>query len=206
MKCKEKQDMNLKIVPVGVLDTNCYLVVCHNTLYIIDPGAEAENIVAETGELEFERVRVLLTHGHIDHISALPDLITMIPVEAIYLSSDEEKLYRSPANQIQPWMPAVKNLPDTVTTVWKEDFEVLPTPGHTEGGVCFLFESLKMLFCGDTLFAGSIGRTDLPGGSHSRLLRSIQERLWSLADELQCFPGHGSPTTIGREKRTNPFV
>ncbi len=198
--------MNLKIVPVGVLDTNCYLVVCHDTLYIIDPGAEAENIVAETGELEFQRVRVLLTHAHIDHISALPELVGMIPVEAVYLCTSEEKLYRSPANQIQPWLPAAQNLPDTVSTGWDEDFKVLTTPGHTEGGVCFLFESMKMLFCGDTLFANSVGRTDLPGGNHSRLLRSIQEQLWQLADEIECYPGHGAPTTIGREKRTNPFV
>ncbi len=198
--------MNLKIVPIGVLDTNCYLVVCNGTLYIIDPGAEAENIVAETGELEFARVRVLLTHAHIDHIGALPELVEMIRIEAIYLYPEERELYSSRDNHLLPWLPAAENLPPTVEQAWEDDFEVIPTPGHTRGGVCFLFPSLGMIFTGDTLFAGSVGRTDMAGGNTAQLLKSIRSRLWQLADELVCYPGHGGPTTIGREKRSNPYA
>lgn len=197
--------MNLKIIPTGMAETNCYLVLSGTTLYIIDPGSEAENVVAETGEFEFERVRVLLTHAHVDHIASLGELVEMIPVEAIYLHPNDLPLYRSSDNHLLPWIPAAENLPETVDTAW-EDFRVIETPGHTQGGVCFHFEELKMLFTGDTLFGGSVGRTDLPGGNSAQLLRSIRERLLTLPGSLMCYPGHGAPTTIEREKRHNPYL
>ena len=194
-----------KTIPVGALETNCYLIQHGTVLYIIDPGAEAENIVAESGDFDFETARVLLTHAHVDHISGLKDLVEMLKIDGIYMHRADYELYRSSENAIDPWYPLQTGLPEVTFVPWS-DFKVVETPGHTPGGVCYYFEEESLLFSGDTLFAGSVGRTDLPGGNQRRLLESIRKEIFKLGDDVRCLPGHGCATTVGEEKRHNPYL
>lgn len=197
--------MKYKHIPVGMFETNCYLVLCGNVLYIIDPGDDAERIKAAANEFEYDIVRILLTHTHIDHISAIPELMTEMNVESVYMHENEYIVYSSKENSIPPWYPAAEGLPEPVFTPW-DDFTVLSTPGHTPGGVCYYFADNNLIFTGDTLFADSIGRTDLAGGNHKQLIDSIHNVLMKFDDSVLCLPGHGPATTIGDERYNNPYL
>jgi len=127
----------------------------------------------------------------------------------VYVHPGDAGLYGSPQNALLPWLPAAEGLPKPVGTPPVAAgliCEVLPTPGHTPGGVCYHFAAAGKVFAGDTLFQGSIGRADLPGGDLQSLLRSIQTRLLSLPADTVVYPGHGDPTTIGRERAGNPYL
>jgi glyoxylase-like metal-dependent hydrolase (beta-lactamase superfamily II) len=199
---------NFKTISVGFIDVNCYLVPSEADacLYIIDPGAEPEKILREIDRDKFKDFRILLTHGHVDHIGAVPELTKILPVSKLYLHEDDFPLYKSPDNCLLPWLPLVKNLPPPSSEIENCEFLIIHTPGHTRGAVCFLFERLNALFSGDTIFHCSVGRTDLPGGSQERLMESIREKIFKLPDNLEIFPGHGEQTTLGFEKANNPCV
>lgn len=197
-------------LPVGPLGTNCYLVIdeTHDTLFVIDPGAEAERILAAARAHLLKRVVILLTHCHVDHISALGMVAAELCPEYIFLGSEDEAFYRDPLNALPPYLPPAEALPATTSVIpGGEPFTRLALPGHTMGGSGFYFADAKLCFTGDSLFAGAIGRTDLPPvGSAEMLIGAIKKELYVLPDEVQVLPGHGMDSTIGTEKRTNPYV
>jgi len=196
-----KQDFTS--VTVGFLEVNCYIVPAEKDgcVYIIDPGACPEKIADSAEKFGSDDYRILLTHGHIDHISAVREVMNMLNVSTLYLHSDDLSLYRSPANELPPLMPALNNPPEPAAEIESCEFRIIHTPGHTMGGVCYYFENIRVLFSGDTLFRGSIGRTDLPEGDTRTLYSSIREKWFTLPENLQVFPGHGTSTIIGDEKR-----
>ncbi len=202
--------LKFDVMAVGMLQVNTYILWHQESKqgYIVDPGAEAERIVARVRQLGVEPVAVLLTHGHVDHISAVGAVAGAFGVPVV-LHPDEVGLYSSPKNALEPWVPAAKNLPQTVAhapMVPGLTMQVIHTPGHTRGGVCYYFPEAAALFSGDTLFQNSIGRTDLSGGNLETLLSSIRTRLLTLPAETRVFPGHGSPSSIGAEQRGNPYI
>ena len=199
---------NFRIIPVGPLAVNCYLFFDEKAklLLIVDPGDDADLIISAARSYDYERVIILLTHAHVDHIGALPEVFRSLEAEYVYLGEGDHELYKSPENHILPYLPPVADLPP-VTAVWSLSTpRLLLTPGHSQGGSCFYFPEQKILISGDTLFAGSVGRTDLPGGSFAVLEKSIREQLLTLPDEVYVYPGHGPRTTIGAEKQTNPYL
>jgi hydroxyacylglutathione hydrolase len=200
--------MDFRTEIVGFLGVNCYIVPSEkdSCVYMIDPGASPVQVADSAKSFGMSDYKILLTHGHIDHISGIKELMEMLPVSTFYLHEDELPLYHSPANELQPLMPALVDPPKPVNEIQSAEFVVIPTPGHTRGGVCYYFEEQKSLFSGDTLFQNSIGRTDLPGGDTELLLKSIKENLLSLPGDTAVYPGHGPTTTIALEKELNPFL
>ena len=203
--------MRMSMLSVGPIDENCYLVYVDEKrrLYVIDPGADADRIVEAAGRFpKFDEARILLTHAHVDHIGAVGEVARKLNVSHVMLDPADGEIYRSPYNEIPPILPAARNLPETEDFAPDGDFTVLRVPGHTPGGCALLFEDdgRRVLFCGDTLFAGSVGRTDLPGGDWDTLMGSIRRELLPLPPETRVFPGHGGGTTIGEEKDGNPYL
>ena len=199
---------NFRIIPVGALAVNCYIFfdIADKLLLIIDPGDDADLIISAAESYDFDRAMILLTHAHVDHIGAVPEVARALNIEQIYLAAGDEDLYKSPENCILPYLPPVAGLPPT-SSVWPlQKPQLLLTPGHSPGGSCFYFPAEKMLISGDTLFAGSVGRTDLPGGSFGTLEKSIRRQLLTLPEDTVVYPGHGPRTTIGIEKRSNPYL
>ena len=201
--------MKIATIPAGLLETNCYLVQPDGkrTLYIIDPGGDAPEIAQEAARFDCDRCAVLLTHAHVDHISGLGELTKLLKPEYVYLRAPDRALYASPENALEPYVPAAKELPETTDRAAGNDFKVIPLPGHTPGGSGFYFPgNPPALFVGDTIFAGSVGRTDFPGGDARTLLDSIRSQLLTLPDDLTLYPGHGPATTVGRERKSNPYI
>ena len=203
--------MMMMSLAVGPIDENCHLVYLEaaRRLYVIDPGAEAGRIVGAAAKFPaFDDARILLTHAHVDHIGAVGAVARELKASRVMLDPEDEMIYRSPYNEIPPILPAANDLPETTDFITNGEFKVLRVPGHTPGGCAFLFEDdgKSVLFSGDTLFAGSVGRTDLPGGDWETLLDSIRRELLPLPQETPVFPGHGGSTTIGEEKTQNPYL
>lgn len=201
-------------ITVGPFQENCYLYACPQTreAVIIDPGDEAESILKTIAELQLIPRYILNTHGHIDHIGAIDAVREVYPVP-LAIHADDVHMYTDErvARQYGKKAPLVATKPDMLLkegdrlTFGTLALEVIETPGHTRGGVCFV--SLPYcVFSGDTLFYRGIGRTDFEGGSYEQIVASIREKLYTLDDELVVFPGHGGPTTIIEEKLENPFV
>jgi hydroxyacylglutathione hydrolase len=201
----------LTVAPIG---TNCYIVACEKTgiAIIIDPGGEPGRILALIDEKQYQLQYIINTHAHFDHVGAVEEIKTqkkipfyLHPEDAVFLEPSifRETLANFGFYDIEP--PTVDEFIDPTRdyTFGEVSFKVLETPGHSPGGVCFLFE--KDVFVGDTLFAGSIGRTDFPGGSMSTLMESIRTRLMCLPDDTIVHCGHMGSTTIGQERRHNPF-
>lgn len=199
---------NFRIIPVGELAVNCYLWfdAAAERLLVIDPGGDADLIISAAQSFAFKKSCILLTHAHVDHIGAVPEIAQKLNAEFIYLASGDESLYKSPENHILPYIPPVADLPETTSQWQLSTPQLLLTPGHSPGGSCFYFPEAKLLISGDTLFAGSVGRTDLPGGSFAVLEQSIREKLLTLPDDTVVYPGHGPRTTIGEEKQSNPYL
>lgn len=197
-----------KTLTVGFLEENCYLVpsAADACLYLIDPGTQATEILAAARQYALPESRILLTHAHIDHIGAIPEVVRALAVRQVHLHLDDLPLYRSPKNELPPLFNAVVGLPEPEPYPETCEFRALPTPGHTRGGVSLYFPRLQAVFTGDTLFHGNIGRTDFPGGDHQTLLRSIREILFALPPNTVVLPGHGPASTIGQEQRNNPFM
>lgn len=205
--------LNITKIVVGAFETNCYLA-CSGALdaLIIDPGADAGKISKIVGHCRLTVRAYLITHGHMDHISALNPLWEQNQAPIAMHHADIIWAF-SPANQMPPYF-SVPPRPGNIERIlkggekWKEEgfnCEVIHTPGHSPGGVCFYFPDDDILFSGDTLFQDSIGRTDLPGGNMERLNKSLKI-LAKLPPDTKVYPGHGPETTIGHEVKGNPFL
>ncbi len=205
--------MKILILPLGVYQTNCYIAAEESSGkgVIIDPGDEPERIFEQVEKNNITPEKVLLTHGHVDHIGAVPAVVDKYKIP-LYAGREEQSMLRSATENFSAMFGAPIVCPqperllsdgDTVT-FGDTAFIVLGTPGHSPGGICYLAGSV--VFCGDTLFAGSVGRTDFPGCSHEQLIQSIIDKLMVLPDDTICYPGHGEATSIGRERRSNPFL
>jgi len=212
--------MILESAAVGPFFKNGYVVGCERTLQavFIDPGDEVDQLLAFIAAQSLTVTHILLTHAHVDHVSGVAEAKRALGAP-IYLHKDDLFLYQ---NAVRTGMmfgltveepPPVDRYYDGEGPIGFGDFEVRVkhTPGHCPGGVCLALSkkedaSAPRLFVGDTLFAGSIGRTDLPGGDYETLLKAITEVLFAFPDESIVYSGHGPETTIGREKATNPFV
>jgi hydroxyacylglutathione hydrolase len=208
--------LDYRIIPVTPFQQNCTLIWCRETGEgaVIDPGGEAERILAVLPELEIRLVRVLLTHGHLDHVGAAADLAGRLGIAIEGPHRDDEFLFRGLATQcemfgfppLQPFYPGRWLEAGDLIRLGNQDLSVIHCPGHTPGHIVFFDAEGRLAQVGDVLFRGSIGRTDFPRGSHRDLLRSIRERLFPLGDDVRFIPGHGPMSTFGVERRTNPFV
>ncbi|MEI7437503.1 MAG: MBL fold metallo-hydrolase [bacterium] len=197
---------------VGAYEVNCYIVADEQArALVIDPGADEAEIAAALREHGLTVAGYLLTHGHMDHLCALGDLHQRFPAP-VGLAALDARWAFTPVNQMppypQPIRPAGEILDVAAMPLWTGGgpaCKIIPTPGHTPGGVCYYFEKDGVLFSGDTLFAGSVGRTDLPGSSERQLGVSLRT-LMQLPPATRVFPGHGPATTIAQELRTNPHL
>lgn len=206
-------NFRIKTCVLGPISTNCYLIYNDRTKagVIVDPADNAAYILNKCNELGIKPEAVLLTHGHCDHISAVPDVRRAFHVP-VYAGAAEEPLFLDPGKNLsaQMWPEQVSFKPDELLhdgdslELLGFQWKVLETPGHTAGGICYYLPEEEVLLAGDTLFENSFGRTDLPTGSMSQLVRSIVDKLFVLPDDTMVYPGHGDPTTIGHEKRYNP--
>ncbi len=206
--------MKLLQFSVGVVGTNCYFVVNEETKHtiIIDPGDEADRLGHALDENELVPEAILLTHAHFDHIMAVDEFVDAYRLPVYIHEADADMLTQPQLNSGAMIGRSVTAKADhflrdgDVLHLAGMDISVLHTPGHTPGGACFYFPDEGIVFSGDTLFCESVGRTDLPGGSMSALVRSIKEKLLKLSDLTIVYPGHGEPTKIGTEKQYNPFL
>ena len=194
-------------IQVGPYEVNCTLLADAGRAWIVDPGHEAGRIIGLLADRGLEPAAILLTHAHFDHVGGVPGLQKAFPDLPVYVHPSDRAVLSHPMNQLPPDYPAVglpRNLADA-TSLSERGVRVIETPGHTPGGVCYYFADEKLLLSGDTLFAGSIGRTDLPGGDMTALMKSLKS-LAALPDDTLVIPGHGPHTTIAGERRDNPFL
>ena len=218
--------MIIKRFVLSPFQQNTRVIVCESTnkAICVDPGERSDEIVSFLNENNFELQAVALTHGHLDHIGGTSDLHKSFPQTEIILHKDDEDLYYNLPQQplffgLSPHQLKAAGLdyenPPQLTRNWQDGeiyevgnlrFKILHCPGHTRGHVVLAEEKEKKVFVGDCLFEGSIGRTDLPGGSYEQLMDSINNKILPLGDDFTIYSGHGSETTIGREKATNPFL
>jgi hydroxyacylglutathione hydrolase len=218
--------MIIKKFTVTPFQQNTRVVVCEDTkkAICIDPGERSEGIISFINENKYELQAITLTHGHLDHVGGTLALHKEFPEAEILLhKGDEELYYNLPLQPVAMGMPPAQlevlgmnyDNPPKLTGNWKHGesyevgnlkFKVLHCPGHTPGHVILAEETHKKVFVGDCLFEGSVGRTDLPGGSHEQLMESIRQNILTLGDEFTVYSGHGRETTIGQERLTNPFL
>lgn len=202
---------------LGDFMTNCYTVYNAVTrdAVLIDPASNARFLNNILVNEQLNCVAILLTHGHYDHIGALPELMELVGHKVpIYASAEEEDVLNDPRKNLSTMLSGqmVTVKPDILLQDGQE-IELLDTklrcflvPGHTKGGMCYYFAENGILFSGDTLFARSIGRSDFPTGDGIKLVKSIKEKLMTLPDETIVYPGHNERTTIGKERNANPFI
>ena len=198
---------------VGPLQVNCFIVACPRSrdALVIDPGDDGERILAAIRAANWQLVRIVNTHGHFDHIGANRTLVDATGAELLIHGLDLPLLQKAQTHaqvyglRTEPSPVPDRLLSDGDTVACGElSCQVIHLPGHSPGGIALLCGG--HLFAGDVLFAGSIGRTDLPGGDHRLLVGGIRAKLWALPGETVVHPGHGPDTTIAREMRSNPFV
>ena len=206
--------MIIRTIPVGITQTNCYIAGCDETMQgaVIDPGDNAERILKAVRESGLAVRYVFNTHCHFDHMGANADvveatgaLLALHPAELPILEARGGAAWFGVQVKESP-SPDVELGPGQMLTVGTLRFQVLHTPGHSPGGVTLYLEEEGVAFDGDVLFASGVGRTDLPGGDWETLERSIRDVLIALPDETVLYPGHGPKTTVGQEKRSNPWV
>ena len=186
----------LRKLVVGPYQANCYILGCKETNegVVIDPGDEVVRIVKEISENALKILYILITHGHIDHIGGAGELQRITKAPLFIHNLDAPGLHFKPDGYLSDG----QKLHFGTYTI-----SVIHTPGHSPGGVSFHFPGV--IFTGDTLFAGSIGRTDFPGGDYSKLIDGVVTKIFPLGDDVRVYPGHGPATTVGRERLTNPF-
>ena len=206
--------MIIETIPVGITQTNCYVVGSDQSRegVVIDPGAASGTILAAIERAEITIRYVINTHGHFDHIGANAEIVAATGATLAVHSGDVPMLRLGGgaalfglAGQQSP-EPDLELEDGQVIRVGDLSFETLHTPGHSPGGVTLYLSDCGVAFDGDLLFAGGVGRADLPGASWESLMRSIHEVLFVLPDDTVIYPGHGPTTTIGRERRTNPWL
>jgi glyoxylase-like metal-dependent hydrolase (beta-lactamase superfamily II) len=205
--------MIIENIVVGSYMVNCYLTGDSDSseIIIIDPGFSPDQIIDTIESKGFKPVGIVLTHGHGDHIGAVEELIAKYSIP-LYVHKFDDELIRGGASSFTKMMfgreiilNADKYLEEgDIVTVGKMQYKVLHTPGHTPGGICLVCEDA--IFSGDTLFRGSIGRTDFPGGSYEQIINSIKTKILQYPDDTKVYPGHNTSSTIGYEKKNNPFL
>jgi hydroxyacylglutathione hydrolase len=204
-----------EILPVGPLQCNCSVIGDETTheAMVIDPGDEIEDILALVRKHNLQVKQIVITHAHIDHVGGAMKLRAATGAPILLNQNDYAllKMLDVQAAWIGVAPPGKVEIDRSVSTgetitAGSLTANILHTPGHTEGSICLYFPAEKKLLAGDTLFAGSIGRTDLPGGSMQKILRSLHDTVLALPDETVVVPGHGELTTIGEERETNPFL
>lgn len=204
-----------EIFPVGPLQCNCSIIgdEASREALVIDPGDEISEILAIIQKHNFQVKQIVITHAHIDHVGGAMKLRQATGAPILINENDYAllKMLDVQAAWIGMQDPGKVEVADSLgesdtVKTGTLSAKVLHTPGHTEGSICLYFPTEKTLIAGDTLFAGSIGRTDLPGGSFEKIIRSIRGKLLTLPDETVVVPGHGELTTIAQERETNPFL
>jgi glyoxylase-like metal-dependent hydrolase (beta-lactamase superfamily II) len=214
-KLPQKKPMVIKMLAVGPFAANCYIVGSSATKQgmIIDPGAEADTILRTVQQTRLSISLIAITHAHIDHVGALREVQEKTNAQFAIHEAEKGFLFAAPMRMLTSLgISPIKSPPRPDRTLKDGEridvgdlhFEVLHTPGHSSGGICL--SGHGVVFSGDTLFNLGIGRTDFPGMSHERLMKSIHEKLMVLPDETIVYPGHGPSTTIGDERRGNPFL
>ena len=208
--------LQFKIVPVTPFEQNCSILWCDETLaaVVVDPGGDQHKIDKAIGDLGLKLTAIWLTHCHIDHAGATADVAQTYGVPIIGPQKEEQFwIDMLPQQSAMFGFPSVKTFSpdqwleqDDEVTVGNETLSVKHCPGHTPGHVVFYSASAELVVVGDVLFNGGIGRTDFPKGDHQTLLNAIKNQLFTLPEQTQFIPGHGPMSTIGHEKRTNPFV
>lgn len=207
--------MIFKTLVVGPLGVNCFILGCADTKVgvVVDPGGDPENIIAAITGLGLRISCVINTHGHFDHVGGNRKVLEHTGAELLVHEADAR--YLSLAAEVAVKYGAVtENSPPPgrfledgmILDFGNHQLEVIHTPGHTPGGCCLLIASEGVVITGDTLFAEGVGRTDFPGGSHKALIESIRTRLMTLPDSTLVYPGHGPSSTIGHERRYNPYI
>jgi hydroxyacylglutathione hydrolase len=199
---------------VGPLQENCTLLHDGTQAILIDPGDEAQILLQSLNDKSLTLQAIWLTHAHFDHVGAIAEIQEALGDIPVYLHPSDTALFENAHLAAQRWeipfrQPTTKTLAlddKQILTFAGTDIHCLFTPGHAPGHIAFYIPSHHLVIAGDAVFKGSIGRTDLPMGNHEHLLESIRSRLFTLPDETVVYPGHGPTTTIGFEKRTNPFL
>jgi hydroxyacylglutathione hydrolase len=204
-----------KILPVGPLQCNCSIIgdEASREAMVIDPGDEIQTILALVAKHNLQVKQIVITHAHIDHVGGAMKLRAATGAPILLNQNDYEllKMLDLQATWIRvpsPGRVVIDQAIGQADTIKAGSLaaNVIFTPGHTEGSICLYFPAEKKLIAGDTLFAGSIGRTDLPGGSFEKIINSLHEKLLTLPDDTLVVPGHGPATTIGEERENNPFL
>lgn len=205
--------MKIKRIPAGIYAANCYIIYSENTKdgIVIDPGGDLDDILKFINENELNIKYIILTHGHADHIGGVIELKETLSVPLMIHEDDKEMLVDGNKNlSTMMAMGTIEIEPDNllkdgdIIEFGDEKAEIIHTPGHTKGGICIKIGD--NIITGDTLFSGSIGRTDLLGGDYETIIKSIKSKLIIYPDNVQIFPGHGASSTIGKEKVSNPFL
>lgn len=206
-------EIRVKTCVLGELGTNCYLIwrEGNRKAVVLDPADQADVILSTCEKLGLEPEAILLTHGHADHVLAAEELRNACKIPVIACQKEETLLQDARKNLSMALMGRYVTL---AADTWVKEgdvlemaglsIEVLETPGHTAGSVCYYLREDKVLFSGDTLFAGSYGRVDFPTSSMRDMVTSLRKRLFVMEDDIMVYPGHGNPTTIGYEKQYNP--
>ena len=209
--------MKIDRLVLGEFETNCYILRSSEQqmeCLIIDTGLDVRPLLDFLDKNKLNPVAVILTHGHIDHITGVNELRERFPSIAVYIHKLDAELLTDSVSNLS-FMTGESFSTDQADFLVDEpdiiekagiQLRVIHTPGHTPGGICLYSQKDNVIFVGDTLFADSVGRTDFPGGDMRRLIESVKDKLLILPDETVVYPGHGPTTTIGREKKSNPFL
>lgn len=208
--------MKIAVIPVTPFQQNCTLMLCEQTMKgaVVDPGGDIEKILGAVAQIGMTLEKIFLTHGHMDHAGATAELSERLnlPIEGPHIGDkfwidgipeQSRRFGLAPAKSFTPdrWLNDGDQVRFGAITL-----DVYHCPGHTPGHVIFFDPASKIAQVGDVLFQGSIGRSDLPGGDHDTLIRSIKQKLWPLGSDVVFVPGHGPLSTFGDERRSNPFV
>jgi len=208
--------LGVRIVPVTAFAQNCSVVWCERSRSgaVIDPGGDLEQVLAAAREAGVRLEKIMLTHAHIDHAGGTAELARRLglPIEGPHVGDrfwidglpEQARMFGLPSGE--PFTPDRWLEEGDRVRLGEIEFDVLHCPGHTPGHVVFHSRADRLAFVGDVLFAGSIGRTDFPGGDYDTLIRVIREKLLPLGDDVRFVPGHGPVSTFGEERRSNPFV
>lgn len=208
--------LQYQIIPVTSYQQNCSIVWCDETMkgVVIDPGGDVQLLKQAIDALKVDVVKLVLTHGHLDHVGGTEALAEMTNAPVIGPHKEDNFWLQGLPNQSQMFgFPHTDAFEPTtwlnegdVVTFGNQTLNVLHTPGHTPGHVVLFNQEAKMAFVGDVLFKGGVGRSDFPRGDHDTLITSIKTKLWPLGNDIKFVPGHGPESTFGHERQTNPFV